>query len=141
MLLAVVAYHVYEYFVTSETQLQAKRPVTSAPNLQQLTVTAYSAFDQEKWAEATDAFGKIVEANPNDIRARFRLAFALHRSGQHDRALSEFVFICRYEGPVRRYALYYIARIYAVKGNQRLALDYLSEAAAEGGGGAGAGEG
>ena len=133
VLLIVVGYRVYVYFAMSETEIaDSKKPPITSQSLRQLRATANEAFRREDWKVAAEAYSRVTEKEASNVRARVCLAHALHHSGQHDEALAEFLAICRFEGRVRRWALYNIACVYALKGDKRMALDYLSESAEEG---------
>ncbi len=132
ILLVVVGFRVYRYFATSEAELATEQTPVAAQDARQLRRTASDAFRQEDWALAAEAYHKVLEEDPGNIRVRVRLAHALHSDGQYDSALNQYLFACRYDGDVRRWALYNIACVYALKGDKRLSLDYLSEAAEEG---------
>lgn len=131
-LLVMVGFRVYGYFATSETQLNANHRRSTTGDLQHWKTRANDAFQQENWAVAAEEFGKVTQEEPTNVRARVRLAHALHCCGKYDEALAEFLYACRFDGDVRRWALYNIACVYALKGDKRLALDYLNEAADEG---------
>ncbi len=130
--LGFIGFRVYGYFATSETELGARTRKVQDLDVRQLRETANEAFEQENWTLAAETYGRIAELNPSSTRNRIRLAYSLHAAGQHDAALLEFLYLCRYEGNLRRWALYNAACIYAIKGEQRLALDYLQSAVSEG---------
>jgi hypothetical protein len=129
--LVVIGFRVYGYFVTTETELGNGQRRVDVQNLWQLRNTRDAAWKEGDWPLAADACARIVQLQPESVRDRIRLAYALHMSGQHDPALAEFLYLCRYER-LRHWALYNTACIYAIKGEESLALDYLRDAVAEG---------
>ena len=92
---------------------------------------ARRAFNRGEWAAAADAYGQIVEQEPGNGRAWFRLGFALHSVGRIDEALEAHLKAAEFP-PGRGTALYNAACAHALLEHHGEALATL-EAAVEAG--------
>ncbi len=131
-LLAAVGFRVYGYFAAADSELASPDKRVVAADDPQLAAIAEKAFHQHDWQRAADSYGKIFEREPDNLEACWQWATSLSAAGQYDAALAAFLQCSRFDGEVRRWSLYNIACVYALKGEKRLALDYLSEAAEAG---------
>lgn len=132
VLLMAVGFRVYAYFLTPESAVESPHQQWTTETGKELSRVAAKAFEQRDWPRAADAYGQIVERQPDNVFAWTHMAHALLASGQYDAALSALVRCCEFGGQARRWALYNIACVYALKGEKRLALDYLTETAEAG---------
>jgi len=81
-------------------------------------------FEQGKYAEAAEAYGKLVKAEPTDGSLRTSLAGALGALGRYDRALEEITAAIRMQ-PLNPEAYHNRAVIHERQGNVQAAIaDY-----------------
>lgn len=83
--------------------------------------------DQGRYGEAIETFETIVRANPTDPNARFQLAYSVHASGDHERAIGLHRIAASFP-QVRMHSLYNLACALAVTGRREEALVAFSDA-------------
>ncbi len=128
-LLIFVGFRVYGHFATTQTEFGSENRPLSSQEIKSIRETADDAFRKHDWAVASEAQAKIVDDDPKSVQAWVRLAYSQHQAGQYEQALASFMHLCKFEGDYRCWALYNIACVYALQGENRLALSYLAEAA------------
>lgn len=109
-----------------------------APNLiaqdtQELAQKGQAALQSQDWDEAIKAFSALTEANAKDADAWFSLGYALHASGEIDKALPVHQKAAALgSGEVKSTALYNIACVHSLKKDADKAIEYLEQAVAAG---------
>ncbi len=59
-------------------------------SLAQLLETANQAYDEKRWSDARDAYGKYLESIPDNLNARSDLGACLRELGELNLALEQF---------------------------------------------------
>ena len=88
---------------------------------------AIALRDQGRHGEAIEVFEAIVRANPSNPNARFQLAYCVHASGDHERAIDLHRIAASFP-QVRMHSLYNLACALAATGRREEALVALSDA-------------
>jgi Tetratricopeptide repeat len=97
----------------------AQLPASSNPE-------ADAAFQRQDWAKAVVAYQKMLERDPNDGNAWYRLAFALASSEQPAQSIKAFENALRLNFlPMN--ATYNLAALNARVGQKEVAFDYLNK--------------
>lgn len=127
-LLAAIGFRVYAYFATSETEQNSVEGALASTDIEEWFTVANRAYAAEEWETAADVFGRIVQREPDNVSAWVRLGISQHMLKRYDDALATYLHVSQYDGRPRHWAFYNIAAVYALKGEKRMALDYLQDA-------------
>ncbi len=126
-LLALIGVRVYGYFASSQSQENSEPRRAKAERSGELVRKAQKAFTEERWPDAIEHYGEVVNRYPQNVQAWYCYAWSLHKNGDLEAAHNAWMRLCSFR-QARRIALYNIACIYALQGEKQLALDYLQEA-------------
>ncbi|HLJ47370.1 MAG TPA: DinB family protein [Bryobacteraceae bacterium] len=102
--------------------------VTGIAYAQAMTADGDALFSKGDWAGAAREFQGVVEKNPQDGRAFFRLGAALHRLGKYQEAATAFESAVHLEFQAP-YASAAVARSYAALGDNSKATEWLTRSA------------
>ncbi len=85
-------------------------------------------FREQRWSQAVDGYRRLVEAEPENARAWFRLGYALHALERWDEALECHEQAAVLPSPYQVVATYNAACARALRGEVDLALEWLERA-------------
>lgn len=102
-----------------------------AQDAKSLRATADAAAQKHSWAEAADAYQKLVEVAPDDGEAWHMLGYALHSEGRLDEALKAHLKATEFPA-VAAMATYNVACVHALKGHPDEAFTWLDKAIEKG---------
>lgn len=115
----------------------------SQPELSEIQLamqTANRAMQAQNWPEAIKGFERVLELDPNNAVAKFRLAYSVHASGDIERAIPLHEAAAK-NPQARPVALYNLGCAHALQGNTDKAFDALKRAIEAGFNGGGSPQG
>jgi len=117
----------------AENEAHSSRSASAArsdPN-QELRLRAFGHYRDGRWQDALRDYEQLVRLEPRNARAWYRLAYATHKLGDYDRAISLHLEAADFDA-VRREALYNLGCAYALTDQPDKAFAALEEAIREG---------
>lgn len=114
-------------FLAAPTTAQAGE----AASISELRAEARSALQSSEWQVAAANFKKVVELEPEDGTSWQLLGYCLHAMGKLDEALPIHKKAAEFPG-VGGVAAYNVACVYALKGDNAAALNWLEQAVEKG---------
>ncbi|MEW6127959.1 MAG: tetratricopeptide repeat protein [Acidobacteriota bacterium] len=88
---------------------------------------ANKLFQEQKWAEAINAYQEIVKNNPTAGQAWYRLAYSLHATGKYQEAVAGYQKVLSINSKNAQ-AMYNLACAYSRLNEKDQAIDWLNKA-------------
>ena len=131
-LLVFIGFRVYGYFASSETDIRSAKASLSSGDIRAWRSTGNDAYANKQWDVSAAAYEKITKQNRTTCEPGLYSPIRCTPGAGTTGPWPPTCTVGQFAGRPRQWALANIAAVYALKGEKRMALDYLQEAVAAG---------